>query len=1002
MNLRFLCFLVPFATAFADPVSYDVVVYGGTSGGVAAAVQVARSGKSVVLVSPSAHLGGLTSSGLGWTDLGKSSILGGISREFYTRVYEHYQNDAAWTWQNRTSYGNAGQGGPAFSDATRIGSVFEPKVAEAIFDQFISEAGVPVIKGRLNLRDGVVMSGARIERIRLEDGREFAGKMFIDASYEGDLLPGAGVTFTMGREANATYGETLNGIQAGRATKNQLPDGIDPYVEPGNPESGLLPGVEAGSGNEDGESDDRLQAYCFRMVLTDVEANRVPIAQPPGYSAGDYELLFRAIEAGQTSGFFKFDLMPNRKTDSNNTGGISTDYIGKNYGPGWNWATLNHAQRDALAKEHENWQRGLVWTLQNHPRVPASIRNNYGKWGLPADEFTDNGHWPWQIYVREARRMVSDHVMTQHHCTGVQVVSDSIGLAAYAMDSHNVRRHVKNGMVKNEGDVQVSVAEPYPVSYRSIVPKKGECPNLLVPWSLSASHIAFGSIRMEPVFMALSQSAAIAAGLAIDKAVAVQDVDYAELRPLLIAAGQALGEPVVGAPTSVIDNSHPTLVSVTGAWISASSTAGYVGADYLHDNHAGQGSNEVAFHIPPGLSGIQRVFLRWTSHTNRASNVTVEIRHQGGTSIQKVDQRSNGGKWNLLGMYRFSGGEGEGVVIRTTDANGYVIADAAGFSKVEEGDDTDGDGISDLRELILGLDPVVSNSAFIGAVKEHPGFFSLHAPGEVQDLRITRPHLRPGNDAPFDLDFAVENGVGGLWVPAEEFLIPLPANGERGFYRISLQNEPAKLIKALSNGKPRKIVVYGTSLTASGAWVGDLKNWLTSAWPGVVTVINSGLSGKNSADGLAQLRTRVLDHQPDTVFIEFAMNDAFRYSDGTPSLSVDEAKANLVAMIEAIRASDPDTEIILQTMNTVWDSPTGSNQSASLRPDLAAYYQMYREVAAGFGLTLIDHHGAWKRLQENDPEKFRSYVPDGVHPTAAGLREVMLPLLKWKLSAGRP
>lgn len=996
MNIRFLSFLLPLTTAVADPVAYDIVVYGGTSGGVAAAVQAARSGKSVVLISPTTHLGGLTTSGLGWTDLGKSSILGGISREFYSKLYQHYQDDAAWTWQTRASYGNAGQGSPAFNATTQIASVFEPKVAKAVFEQLIAQEEVPVITGRIDLENGVVMSSGKISRLKLEDGREFAGKMFIDASYEGDLLPGAGVTFTVGREANAKYDETINGVQANRALKNQLPNGIDPYVIKGNAASGLLPGVEAEGGPADGTADDRLQAYCFRMVLTDVPENRVSIAQPPGYDEADYELLFRAIEVGQTSGFFKFDLMPNRKTDSNNTGGISTDYIGKNYGPGWNWATLNHDERIALAKKHENWQRGLVWTLQNHSRVPSAIRNNYGKWGLPADEFTDNGNWPWQIYVREARRLVSDYVMTQHHCNGTVVAADSIGLGAYAMDSHHVRRHVKNGMVKNEGDVQLALADAYPISYRSIVPKKGECPNLLVPWSLSASHMAFGSIRMEPVFMALSQSAAIAAGLAIDQDIAVQDVAYAELRPLLTSSGQALGDAFVSAPTSVIDNTHPSLVEITGTWISTTSTGGYAGADYLHDNNVGQGTNSVFYRVNPDLSGMQRVFLRWTSHANRASNVTVEIRHKDGTSNVSVDQRSNGGKWNLLGFHTFTGAEGEGIVIKTTGANGYVIADAVGFSAVGENDDSDGDGITDQRELILGLDPNVSDASFIQAVKDHPDFFSLHAPGEILDLRVSQPRFTSA----LELDFSLEEGSGAFWEPIEDFLSPVPAGTDRGFYRIALQTEPSSLVQKLSAGQPRKIVVYGTSLTAGGAWVGEMRNWLTSTYPGAVTVINSGLSGKNSVEGIAQLETKVLAHNPDVVFIEFAMNDAFTGPNGPPIISVSQARSNLLTMIDAILERNPDAQVILQTMNTVWDSPGGTG-SATLRPHLEDYYQMYREVAAEKNLLLIDHHSNWKKLQETDSSSFQTYVPDGVHPATSGIRQVVMPLIKWKLAAGK-
>lgn len=990
MNRSFLCAAALAIPAAAAPVAHDVVVYGGTSGGVIAAVQVAKSGRSVVLISPTPHLGGLTTSGLGWTDLGESSILGGLSREFYHRVYQHYQNAGAWNWQSRASFGNAGQGGPAFNDATQVASVFEPKVAESVFSAMIAAENVPVITGRLDLDDGVVMSGGKIDRLKLEDGREFAGKMFIDASYEGDLMPGAGVTFTVGREANATHGETYNGLQSARATKNQLRDGIDPYLTPGIPASGRLPGVNADAGGTDGSADSRLQAYCFRMVLTDVAANRVPVAQPAGYHEAEYELLFRSIEAGQTSGFFKLDLMPNRKTDSNNSGGISTDLIGKNHGPGWNWATLDHDERLALAKQHENWQRGLIWTLQNHPRVPAAIRNAYAAWGLPADEFTDNGNWPWQLYVREARRMVSDHVMSERHCNGSSIVPDSIGLAAYAMDSHHVQRHVKDGMVKNEGDLQMPVANPYPVSYRSIVPKNGECPNLLVPWSLSASHMAFGSIRMEPVFMILAQSAAIAADLALDGNLSVQQVPYAQLRPALIAAGQALGEPAAAAPTSVVDNSDAALVSMTGTWTSGNSTAGFIGADYLHDGNAGQGTKQVAYAVAAGMTGMQRVFLRWTSHTNRASNVPVQIVHAGGSTTVTVDQRNNGGKWNLLG--HFNGVQQ--VIVKTNGANGYVIADAVGFSIVAENDDSDFDGMSDLRELELGLDPLSSSTVFIDAVKQHPEFFDLHSAGEIHDLRIARPAGTPGY-----FGFRLEGGP--AWEVSEDFQLAVPQTGSRRFFRVALQTKPSALVAALAAGQPRKVVVYGTSLTANGAWVGEMSQWLSSKNPGTLTLINSGLSGKNSAEGLAQVQVKVLAHHPDTVFIEFAMNDAFLYGDGTPQLSVEQARANLIAMIDAILAQNPQAEIILQTTNTVWNSPSGSNQSATLRPNLAAYYEMYRSVAAARGLMLIDHHPAWAALQQGDLASFQSYVPDGVHPAATGWSKVVLPLLKWKLSGGK-
>jgi hypothetical protein len=464
-----------------------------------------------------------------------------MSRDFYQEVYRHYQKEEAWKWQKRHEYGNSGQGAPAFDAKTELGSVFEPSVAEGNLGQWIGASKVPVVTGRLDLKAGVKMDGKRIVALRLEDGREFGGKMFIDASYEGDLLPGASVSFTVGREANNAYQETVSGVQSKRAAKNQLPKNIDPYLVKGDPTSGLLPGVNPDAGGEDGAADHRLQAYCYRMVLTNVAENRVMVGKPADYDDKEYELLFRAIEAGQASEFFKTSKVPNGKTDSNNSGGISTDYIGMNYGKDWDWTTLSHDERAALAKRHERWQRGLVWTLQNHPRVPEKVRSGYAQWGLAKDEFADNGHWPYDLYVREARRMVSDYVMTEAHCTGREVAPDPVGMAAYAMDSHHTQRHAGAGMVRNEGDIQHSTAGPYPVSFRSIVPKVGECENLLVPWSLSATHMAFGSIRMEPVFMSLSQSAAVAASLALERGVAVQKVAYSDLRPRLEKLEQALG-----------------------------------------------------------------------------------------------------------------------------------------------------------------------------------------------------------------------------------------------------------------------------------------------------------------------------------------------------------------------------------------------------------------------------------------------------------------------------
>ncbi len=542
LRSTFMIFLASALAGFSAPLTHkaEVVVYGDASGGVTAAVQAARMGKEVILVSPYGHLGGLTSSGLGWTDIGNTAILGGLSREFYHRIYEHYLEDSAWDKQAREDFGNRAQGGKAFDPDSELAAVFEPKVAEAVFDEMIKEAGVKVVEGRLDLKSGARMEEKRITGILLEDGSTLEGKIFIDASYEGDLMAQAGVSFMIGRESNSEYHESGNGI-TGASEKNQLPKGIDPYQVPGDQSSGLLEGVNPDMGGEVGEGDDKLQAYCYRMVLTDLEDNRVSIAKPEGYDEKDFELVFRAIEAGQKGGYFKTSMVPNRKTDSNNNGGISCDFIGANYGEDWNWATLDHHEREALAAKHRDYQLGMLWTLQNHPRVPEGIRKAHAKWGLAKDEFPDNKHWPYNLYVREARRMKSDFVMTENHCNRKLPVEDSVGMGAYTLDSHNTQRFVHEGMVMNEGDIQRSLGgKPYGISYRSIVPKVGECENLLVPWALSSTHIAFGSIRMEPVFMVLGQSAATAACMALDGSMAVQKVPYAKLRERLVTDGQKL------------------------------------------------------------------------------------------------------------------------------------------------------------------------------------------------------------------------------------------------------------------------------------------------------------------------------------------------------------------------------------------------------------------------------------------------------------------------------
>ena len=526
--------------------TYDIVVYGGSSGGVIAAVQAARMGKSAVLIEPGKHLGGLTSGGLGWVDVGNPQTIGGLAREYFHRVWKHYQNDAAWKWEARRKM--QGQHAPlAPGDQTMW--VVEPSVAERLFDQMAIEAKVTVVRNeRLNRQSGVTKAGQRIVSIAMESGRVFRGRMFIDATYEGDLMAAAGVSYFVGRESNRQYNETINGIRP-LPIPGRFPKGIDPYRIKGDAQSGLLPRVYPDWGGKVGDGDRGVQAYNYRMCLTKVPENRRPVEKPADYNEEQYEILFRFIEAGGMEGeffrsketgefeFFKPDPVPNGKTDTNNNGYISTDYVGMN----WEYPEADYATRARIAQEHEQWQRGLIWTLQNHPRIPEKVRRYYAPWGLAKDEFTDNGNWPNQLYVREARRMTSDYVITEHTALGRDVAADSVGLGSYHMDSHAIKLFVSpEGFVTSEGGMFVHVPAPFGISYRAIVPKRGECENLLVPVCCSATHAAYGSVRMEPVFMVLGQSAATAASEAIDRGVALQEVPYEALRERLLAEGQII------------------------------------------------------------------------------------------------------------------------------------------------------------------------------------------------------------------------------------------------------------------------------------------------------------------------------------------------------------------------------------------------------------------------------------------------------------------------------
>lgn len=509
-----LCYYNP-ALIPADErtVEVDLCIYGGNAAGCTTAIQAKKMGLSVLLLEPSGHVGGLTAGGLSHTDFGRKYVIGGLSREFYERCGAHYGVEEEWH--------------------------FEPKVAEKVLLEWLEEAGVEVLFRRFLSK--VEMDGKRIAGIELEGGLQVRARYFVDCSHEGDLMAQAGVSYHVGREDNSVYNETLNGAQERHLHQFDLP--VSPYIVEDDPSSGILPGIEE-SDYVQGKGDHRVQAYNFRLCLSNDPNNQIPFEKPAHYDEREYELLARYIKNGNgwENYLRKYDKIRGNKCDMNNYGAVSSDFIGRNF----DYPEGDYATRERIFQEHVTYQKGLMWFRCNDPRVPEEMREGWGQWQLAADEFPDCGGWPHQLYVRESRRMISDYIVTEADCRGDRECDDAVGMGSYTLDSHNCRRYVKieNGVaqVRNEGDVQVPTP-PYKISRRSIMPRKSECENLLVVYCTAASHIAYGSLRMEPVFMILGQSAATIAALAAQNGSAVQDVPYSEIRAQLEKDKQILEVP---------------------------------------------------------------------------------------------------------------------------------------------------------------------------------------------------------------------------------------------------------------------------------------------------------------------------------------------------------------------------------------------------------------------------------------------------------------------------
>jgi len=661
--LLFACLFsfTEFSTAQVAPTTVDICVYGGSSAGVIAAYTAKKMGKSVILIEPGRHLGGLTTGGLGYTDIGNKYAISGVARDYYRQIGKHYGKFEQW--------------------------IFEPHVAEDLFNQYIKRANVNVLYA-YRLVSARKANGT-IQSITLEPSsadtkaqRVINAKVFLDCTYEGDLMAKAGVSYMVGREDNKQYDETYNGFQL--LDKHQFADGVDPYKIPGKPESGLLWGISVAPVMPNGTGDKLVQTYNFRICLSSDPANRIPITKPEGYDSTRYELLLRAIDKNPKLTFntiLKPDRMPNQKTDINNNGPFSTDMIGMSH----DFPEASYERRAKIQREHELYNKGLLYFIGHDPRMRNDIQAEMLRFGYPKDEYTDSGNWSPQMYVREARRMIGEYVMTQANCQGRQVVTDGVGMAAYTMDSHNCQRLVveKNGvkMVKNEGDVQIGGFPPYPISYRCLIPKASECKNLLVPVCLSASHIAYGSIRMEPVFMVLAQSSAVAASMAIDGNTSVQAVDIKKLQTLLRT------NPLADGSTAeiLVDNDDPTQVTRTGDWTRDDNSKGAYGPSYFTTTSAGGAVKSIRFSPAVTKATTYQVYIyfpKLTGASGKTNLVVSDGSRAKSITIREADIRVEGqtsGEWVSLGSFALSPDKKSYVEVTTKDADGIVVADAVLF-----------------------------------------------------------------------------------------------------------------------------------------------------------------------------------------------------------------------------------------------------------------------------------------------------------------------------------
>ena len=733
--------------AAANIFTSDICVYGGTSGGVTAAVAAARLGKNVALVCVNNHVGGMTSSGLGVTDVGNAASIGGLAAEFYSRIGQAYGSANPVYW-------------------------FEPHVAEQTFLQMLNGAGVTIYTNQQLA--SVTISNLTITQITMTDGTIYRAQEFIDMTYEGDLMAMAGVNFTWGRESTSVYGESLAGVFVNSVTYR-----CDPYVIPGNPASGLLPLIQTNAPGTTGAGDQRMQTYNFRLCLTQNVTNQIPITAPADYSEATYELLHRYINAYvATNGSVPLNrlidvqtIIPNGKTDINAYADVSTDFIGYNY----TYPTNTFAGRQNIYQQHKNYISGLLYYLATSTNVPLNVRTNMQSYGYAKDEFQDNGGWPYVMYIREARRMVSDYVMQQQDAQGLRAATDSVSLASYTLDCHPAARLAVNGVSVWEGGIGTAVPMPYPVSYRSIVPKVGECRNLFCTFALSASHVGFASVRMEPVFMMTSQSAGTAAAFAIDDNVPVQQMNYQKLAAQLVADSQILNwgsVQSIGTNGIIMTVTTTPGVTVGGSWTVGANSGGWPlpNGTYWHDGNTGTGKS-VRFNPTISTNGYYDVYVWWVYASNRATNATFVVKSASATNAIFINQQINCTNWvKIASSNYFNIGTNGSVTITNGGANGYVVANAVRWMP-----------LGNIAPTPTNPPPVVeivASDAVAGEFGTNTGRFTIVCPNGTNTAPLTVNYSVGGTATP-GVDYAALPGSVTLAAGATAtniFVTPLGGN----------------------------------------------------------------------------------------------------------------------------------------------------------------------------------------------------------------------------------